>query len=179
MYTLIPEQSAQHLKREYRIRVLILLFLFMSLGIWIGIVTLFPSYVVSVTQEKRALTEAGAMKQTALSASTTSAGSQIAAANSEIATLQGGQDTLMLSSIIEDISQRLVPGVTVDDFEISRNGATGTNILIQGKAATRQDLVLFEDNLSNDSRFSKVYLPVSDLAADSGITYAMNITGIQ
>ena len=179
MYTLIPEQSVKFLRKEYRIRVIILLFLFLSLAIWIGLVTLFPSYIVSVTQEKRALSQAGAIEQTALSASTTSAIAQIVAANSAMATLQKSQDTLMLSSIVEDIASRRVPGISITDFEIGRTGGTGTNIVIQGKAASRTALVSFENNLSSDSRFSKVYLPVGDLAADTNISFTMNLTGIQ
>ncbi len=179
MYTLIPEQSAAYLKKEYRIRVFILALLFMSLGVWIGIVTLFPSYVISVTQEKRALAEAGTVEQTARSASTTAAIAQIGAANSAVTTLQKSQDTLMISSIIEDISSRRVPGVTITDFEISRSGAAGTVIVIQGKAASRDALVSFKNNLASDSRFSKVDLPVGDLASDTNISFSISITGIQ
>jgi len=179
MYTLIPEQSARHLKKEYHIRVIILLFLFMSLGIWIGIVTLFPSYISSVAEEKRVLAQAGAVEQTAQSASTTAALAQISSGNTAIATLQNSQDTLMISSVIEDIAGRRVPGISITDFEVGRAGPTGTNIVIDGKAATREALVSFENNLSDDSRFSKVYLPVQYLAADTNISFTIDITGIQ
>jgi hypothetical protein len=179
MYTLIPEQIAKRLKKEYHIRVLILLSLFLSLGIWVGIIMLFPSYVISVTQEKKALAEAGSDTQKAQSASTTAAISQITVANSSITALQSSQDTLMISSIVEDITSRRIPGITISDFEIGRTDGTGTKILIQGKAATRVDLVAFENNLKADSRLTKVTLPVEDLASDTNISFTINMMGIQ
>jgi hypothetical protein len=179
MYTLIPEQSTKYLKNEYRIRVLILLFLFMSLGVWVGVISLFPSYVVSVTEEKKALAEAGVVEQSAQSASTTSAMAQITEANSAIKTLENSQDSLMLSSIVEDITNRRTAGVVINDFEVGRTGGTGTNIVIEGKAATRDALVAFKNNLASDTRFSKVDLPVSDLAAATGVNFDISVTGIQ
>jgi len=179
MYTLIPEQTAKYLKREYRIRVIILVALFMSLGVWIGIISLFPSYVVSITQEKKALDLAGTVEQTAQSASTSAATRQISAGNLAITTLQKNQDILMISSIIEDIASRRVPGITINDFEVGRSGTQETNIVIQGKAATRNELDSFKNNLETDSRFSKVDLPVEYLAADTNISFSINLTGIE
>ena len=177
-YTLIPEQSAKFLKKEYRIRVLILLFLFLSLGVWIGIVSLFPSYIASVTQEKKALAQAGAIEQTTQSTTTTATMAQIGAANAAISTLQAGQDTLMLSSLVEDIAGRRVPGIVITDFEIGRTGTTTTDIVINGKAASRAALVAFKGNLVADSRFSKVDLPVSNLAADTNVSFTISLKSI-
>jgi hypothetical protein len=179
MHTLIPEQLARFLKNEYRIRVVILLLLFMSLGIWFGIVSLFPSYIISVTQERGALNQADAIEKSAESTTTTAALAAITTSNGLIKTLEASQDTLMLSSIVEDIAVRRIPGITINDFEIGRADATSTNIVIQGTATTRDILVNFENNLKADSRFSKVDLPVSDLAKNSDITFSMSITGIR
>lgn len=190
MRTLLPKKEIRHLKHEYRLRCAILLLFFLSAAVWVGIVSLFPAYILSVIEGQNAFNEA-----TKISTNLEDqGGNQIAAeekdANAVIGAIASTQDSLFFSSLIEDIDARRVPGMIITSFNVSHEiggagslednvAANQSVISISGTAATRDVLVAFQQNLESDPRLTDVELPVSALAEETDINFTMNMQGIQ
>jgi Tfp pilus assembly protein PilN len=190
MRTLLPKNEIRHLKHEYRLRVVILLFLFLSAAVWVGIVSLFPAYILSVVEGTNASNEATKISNNLTTTSSNQTNTGVKDANNVIAAVASTQDSLFFSSLIEDIDARRVPGMIITNFSLSHaNGGagsasantavSGSAISISGTAATRDVLVAFEQNLENDPRLTKVELPVSALALETNINFTMSMQGIQ
>ena len=173
MYILLSKNEIKHLKHEYRIRTAILMLFFISGAVWVGIVTLFPSYIFSAAQEQKASDEAGKIDTNRQAHGSGQLAAEIRDANTRINLLANVQDKIFLSSIIEDIVNERPVGAHVG------NATTKTSITLSGNAATRDILVAFKRSLEADPRFEKVFLPVSSLAQDTNINFTMSVNGIQ
>lgn len=181
MQTLLPKNELHHIRHEYRLRCLILLLFFFSGAVWIGIISLFPAYLISVTEEHNAEAQAGAIDHTRQSSGAQQTSAQVKDANALIKTVTASEDTIFFSSLVEDIDSRRVPGMIITDFNLAHAANTKSQsvITIGGNAATRNILVAFEQNLESDPRLSVVELPVSDLAQQTDINFTISMRGIE
>ena len=57
--------------------------------------------------------------------------------------------------------------------------ASSSDLTIQGVAATRDDLVAFEDRMKADAGFSGVTIPPSDFAPDSNLPFSLSVSATQ
>ncbi len=180
MYTLLPEQKVADLQKEYRIRVIILALFFLSGAVWIGISSLLPSYIIAVIQEQNAENSLSRIKQTTQTPVNASVAATVSTSNAQIKLVKNSEDPVVFSGIIENIANRRTPGILINDIEIAHASAdvrvTATNLSIRGVASTRDALVAFQSALAADPEFSKVDLPVSDLARSTDLTFSLNVT---
>ncbi len=181
MYILLSKNEIRHLKHEYRLRTAILLLFFISGAVWVGIVTLFPSYILSSTQEKKASIEAGKIDMNRQAHGSGQLAAVIRDANARISLVSSTQDTVSLSSIVEDIATLRSSGITLNTINLTRagSGSTKSTVTVTGNATTRDALVTFKKSLEADPRFAKVFLPVASLAQDTNINFTMSINAIQ
>jgi hypothetical protein len=182
MYTLIPQENSKHLIYEYRLRFVALLFIFLSSAVWVGIVSLFPSYIVSITEEGYATRQANSIKASPASKTSNALNHEIAAINNMSGSLVRAQDSVLISNIIEDFSKRKVSGVSISSFEIVRSGNAANpgamSVVIRGQANTRETFTAFRKALEADASVSKVDFPVSNLAQSKNINFSLTITTI-
>ena len=183
MYTLLPEQQIKGLEKEYHIRVAILLTFFLAGAVWLGIASLFPSYIISVVQEKNAESQVTSIQKTATLPAIADTAQAITDANAMISRVNNGEDNVLFSSIIENIDNHRTVGITLTDFELahdpSGSSLTQTTVSISGHADTRDELVAFKYALDNDTEFSTVDLPISDLSASEDIKFTISLTGLK
>jgi hypothetical protein len=190
MRTLLPKNEIQHIKHEYLLRWIILVLFFLSVAVWIGIISLFPAYIFSAAEGKNASDRAVKVDNELETENNNQILAEARDANTVIHAIAGTQDSLFFSSLIEDIDARRVPGMIVTSFSLSHVGGgagsdsantavNASTISISGTAATRDILVAFEQNIENDPRLTKVELPVSALAENTNINFTMSMQGIQ
>jgi Tfp pilus assembly protein PilN len=83
--------------------------------------------------------------------------------------MQVSNGQIYWSLLFKKISNLVFPGVTVD--AISTNDYA---ITLNGTAASRDDLVLFKEKLENESCFSQVDLPISDLVNKDNVGFQID-----
>ncbi len=181
MYTLLPEEQIKNLAREYHIRLFILGFFFLSGAVWIGIGSLLPSYIISVMQEQKAQEHLQQIEKTTQTPVNVGIAAEVAASNAAILRIKAAQDPVIFSSIIENIANHRIPGVTLSSIDISHaataENPSQTRITIHGKATTRDIFVAFQRSLAVDPAFSNVTLPISNLAKGVNIEFVLTMTG--
>ncbi|HEY4494767.1 MAG TPA: hypothetical protein VJC02_01545 [Candidatus Paceibacterota bacterium] len=177
-YTLLPENEMKSLRHEYRIRLIILALFFICSIVVVGILILIPSYVISDVQEKGALNRVKELKSSQEASGVAEIEKNLALVENITKRIIANDNNISYSSLIEDVISHKTKEVKINSFSVSK--ATGTStpveIIVQGKASTRDSLVIFKNNIESDKQFSKVELPVSDLAKSKDIGFALRLT---
>ncbi len=180
-YTLLPEREIRILKREYQARLFIFVLFFMSCAILVGVVSLIPAYVTSYSQEKYALAQLAALQKSREEKGNSAIVKELQQSNQLVLKLKEHKDSIIFSSIITHIINYKVLGLTINSFEITSVGPEASStaqVVLQGKASTRESLIKFKNTLEADPLISKVELPVSDLAKSKDISYSLRISVI-
>jgi hypothetical protein len=182
MYTLLPDEQIKNLVKEYHIRLFILGLFCLSGAVWIGIGSLLPSYIISVMQQQNAQNHLQAIEKTTQTPVNASVAAEVAASNANILLIKGAEDTVVFSAIIEDLANRRIPGITLNDIEIAHapvaSNPNETSVAIRGTATTRDVLVAFQHALVGDTEFSQVDLPISDLAKSTDVDFSITLMGV-
>ena len=94
--------------------------------------------------------------------------------NLKLATLAPALDTDRPSEVIEKVILEKSSGIRLMSFSwIEKEGKH--SLTVSGVASDRQALLAFQTQLNSAEEFSKITLPVSDLAKDKNIPFRMNL----
>ena len=177
-YTLLPEKETKSLTREYRTRLFVVLLFFVSCGIAVGILSLVPAYILSYFQEQRALEDVKTMEKGRQDRGTDAVISALASTTDITNRLKAHEDKIVFGDVLARVLLHKPPQVKLTSFQVTKipvEGAlpTSVEVVLQGKAATRDALVTFKKELESDVGISGVDLPLSDLAKSKDILFAV------
>lgn len=174
-YTFLPYSEQQNIRREYRIRVLIVLFFFLSISLIIGVGSLFPAYVYAILEEKNHLNQVAAFKKTADAAAITSTRKQLTESGVTLDSISKTLESDIYSQTITGIVA-MKGNVKLNSFIIEHPSPTTVTIVLGGVANTRADLLAFKTRLQGLPGKVAVDLPISTLARDTNISFNLQIT---
>lgn len=176
-YTLLPEKELRALKREYRTRILIVLICFISCGIIVGIISLLPSYILSYTQEKDSIGKLESVKKSRVDNGADTYSKELSDSSDILQSLKKDHDPIIFSEILKRIIQYKNKSVSLNAFQISKtpNASSSIEMMILGKAMTRESLLEFKKNIEQDAGILKVELPLSDLAKSKDVSFSLKI----
>lgn len=174
-YTLLPDKETRSLKREYKTRLFIVLAFFVSCGIVVGMGSLVPAYLLSLSKEKEARNNIQVLQKGGQEKGTNSIFADLATTTKIIKKFQVDDGKVSFSQVIPEIIIHRSNQIFINSFKfsMSRNASSSLDTIIQGKALSREALIAFKKELENDARISKVELPVSDLAKSKDISFAI------
>ena len=178
-YTLLPEKEIKSLKKEYRTRLFIVMLFFVSCAIFIGIISLVPSYIYSYTQEKDALKNLQALQDGRRERGTDVIMKDLSATQALIDSLKFRRDGIEFSQVIHEIILRKPAALSINSFQATKSPEAETasvDVVIQGKAPTRDSLLALKKSLEQNPLISKIDLPVSDLAKSKDISFVLRLT---
>ncbi len=177
-YTLLPEKEIKALKREYRMRLVIFFLFFMSIAVIAGIFSLTPAFILSYTQEREALEHLKKVEKNRKDKGLDSIIKELNSTNLVIKQLEENTNGVVYSKIIFKIIGYKTNGLSIKSFDVSKNpnATSSVDVIIQGKAATRDSLISFKNKLESDPLISNLELPVSDLAKSKDISYSIKIS---
>ena len=173
-YTFLPENEKKSLKREYRIRLLIVLCFFISVGIFIGICSLFPAYIHATLEERVHIRQVAVIQKTAEAATVKELQKEIAQSTTLLNT---ASDTIGPDVFYSAVSS--IVGVhgnmKLTSFTLEHPSPTTMTVVVSGIAPTRNDLLSFKARLLKLPNSTSVDLPLSILAQDSKIPFSIQI----
>jgi hypothetical protein len=174
-YTLLPEKELRTLKREYRIRLTIFVIYFLACSVFVGICALLPSYIYSYSQEKELLVKLASLQEDREKNGSVLAINELAEDAKIIKKLKDHGTNIVYTDIVSQIIGHKPSGLTLSYIDIKSDNvsATTSNVVLQGTAGNREQLIKFRDNLEFDQDISKVELPISDLAKNKNIPYVI------
>ncbi len=176
-YTLLPETEIKSLKREYKTRIFIVLLFFISCGITVGIISLFPSFILSYTQEKNSLQKIESFQKNRVDNGSAEFSRELSESSIILQKLKADQDHVVFSDMLKRIIQYKNKSVALYSFQILRTSTASSSLemVLQGKALTRESLLEFKRAIEQDASVLRVELPLSDLAKSKDISFGLRI----
>jgi len=175
MRNLLLEKHKKKIRREYRLRLLVIACMLLTMVFAFGVAFILPSYL-NARSEMRALLEKREGLAISLKRVEAEVPSKLVAATSDqVRALSIPEARPLPSSIIEAIVAAREGGIVLSSFEYRADSKESKEVRLTGRATTRSDLQLFAKNLEAEEAFEQVELPVSDLAENRDIDFSMRV----
>lgn len=177
MRNLLSQQYKKKILTEYKLRISIVIVVFMFFTILIASGLLLPSYIVSDYRYNIAQMNAKIIKNSIEKRGQDEPISVLVDTQEKLELLTESKDETILSDVFEKIINKRSTGTKIQGlvYNIKNNGIG--EIVIAGTADNRESLLRFKKDLEKESAFSEVVLPVSDLASDADIDFSIRIAG--
>jgi hypothetical protein len=173
-HTLLPLHERKALRREYRVRFIIVACFLGSLAGLIGVGALFPAYMRALAEEKSQIEAAANLKHSQDVKGITARETELHADSKIINTLSSNV-SIRMSSVAESIII-LRQAVKLKTFIFNQTSTTTVSISISGIAPTRNDLLSFKARLENTLPGARVELPISELSKSTNVDFDMKLT---
>jgi hypothetical protein len=173
MINLIPPSAKKSIAFEYWKRVITVWFCLFSSALVILSVFLLPTYIALQSQisflEDKVSSGLDRVSDYDITAT------ELITANKQAALLLDNNATNTPSSLVKILNTYAGNGVSINNFQFTKLDST-PGLVLAGVASTRQELARFRDEITQDSRFATVNLPISNLIKDKDLIFSMEIS---
>lgn len=171
-HTLLPDNLRVSIRREYRIKLIIVFCLMLTVAGVIGIVALFPSFIHAYsTQQSR--TSSVSSTDSAKDKEYAKMKAEFASDYTQLRTItpytKSSDPSEFINSIID-----LKGNIKINSIAFSRDASTTISLIIRGIAPTRASLLVFKDKIESLDN-TTVDLPVSELTKSVDAPFSMQI----
>jgi len=171
MLNLLPEEEKKRLKREYTVRYLIVIFLAIIFTGIIYFVLAFPSYVISKLKQQELTAIIAELDRVDISKGVPVTELSLIDINKKIGDLRGTGKEVSIANIISEILNTVTSSIKINSFNYDKNF-----LMLNGMAKDRDGLTSFVKKLEENTLFTKVNLPVSNLAQEKNINFSIQIS---
>jgi hypothetical protein len=175
-YNVLPQEVKKTLKKEYKLRLLTVLFFGLTAVALIAFVSFIPSYIAVSIKESQAKTAAETLNQLGGAQNSGTTGADVFLTGEEIKLLQANAVSHVPSDLLSKLLEGKPTGVSIDNIVYEFSNGKG-KLTVSGSAGTRDDLLLFRDQIQKTAPFEKVNLPVAILAKDTNVSFSIAISG--
>ncbi len=177
MFNLLPEQEKKQIIEEYKARraIITLVFVF-AIGL-IGVISIFPAYVLSSGKSQNVVRNIEAIRNSSIFQEEAELSSKLSEANLKLLALKPPKTQGSIVSLFSSIIGHKNADVRIDGFMYSAPAVGAAKITVHGIARGRQNLSSFVAELKKDPFFTKVDLPVSSFTKDQNADFSLDITG--
>lgn len=180
MINLIPIEEKEEIKKDFYNRFLSSLFVVFCFAVFISLVMMLPSYVISLEKKNSTNQKLGALKNEIMPEIDQKALVSIKDLDMRLALLENARkkEFIFSKKVIDEIISKKVPGIKINKFFYENDSLEGKKISITGIAQNREKLLLFRQALEEDILFKNVDLPISNFVKGSDINFSINLISI-
>jgi hypothetical protein len=174
MFNLLPESLRDGLKKEYRLRRLTIILIFVVFIELSFLIFLFPTWLNSLYKEKGLAAEALKSGQVSVDENLNGTISTIKTLNSKLSTI----DMLNYPGIlpfIDIILSKKTKSISITQINYASSDSNNATLSISGISANRDSLVSFVKSLEDSKSFKSVNSPISNFAKDKNINFSINL----
>ena len=175
MFNVLPENLKNDIRKEYKIRlVIVTLSLFVALQMFF-VVSLFPTWLSSLYKEKEVSSLIKKEQESELSRDVKNISEIIDSTNKKLFALN---DTLEYPEVIpvyREIISNKVSGIKLTEFSYLSTASSSATVSLRGVSFSRENLVSFVKKLEESNKFSEVVSPVSNLAKQKNIEFVISL----
>lgn len=175
MFKLLTDEEKEKLVSEYKLRRLVIIVTFLAALFLLGIIGLFPSYIISVSREHEAQNRMEALNRELTGNSTEDINKWLQEINTKIKLFAPAADSDRPYEGYVKIVSLKPSKVFINSLGFQKNKANQIQYSVRGIAADRRSLVEFQNNLNNSTDFKNASVPVSNLAKDSDIDFTLTL----
>ena len=152
---------------------------FISCSIVLGIFSLAPAYILSFSEKKEIMQKLESSNRDRRENGTEAIMKDLKKSNTQIKSIKSYDKSLIFSDIIALIISHKNSGIYINSLQFQKSSDPESKLremIVQGKAITRESLVSFKNKLELEEKISKVELPVSDLAKSKNISFSIKLS---
>jgi hypothetical protein len=178
MTNLLPQSDQMILKKEYKYRKLVVIFLFFVGTVLISVGFLLPSLILS-NIKLNIISDAAEKARISNENQTNSNTSNILLKDTKekLALLSIKDSGPTFVSVVDLITKNKSANIKIKEISYEKNTDSNSKITISGLSKNRESLTNFLGQMQSVSVFKSVDLPVSNFAKDKDITFSMQILG--
>ncbi|MES2214061.1 MAG: PilN domain-containing protein [Patescibacteria group bacterium] len=170
------ETRAVAVKEYSRRRMVIVLFLFCTI-VLVGILELFPSYMLSFSRKNIAAARIEQLKRSPSSEDGRVLEKWLSLTNKKLVVLSPDMGSDLPYEIFQKIIKVKPAGISLFSLRWTKS-AEGATITLSGTARDRQTLLAFQDSLNASKAFSKAVLPISSFAKDKDLQFEVSVSPV-
>ncbi len=180
MINLIPIEEKKEIKGDFYYRFLIVMFTMFCFLVFISIIAIFPSFVVSLEKKNLTNQKLETQKNETVPEIDQKAVVAIKDLDTRLALLEKAKESKYIFSekVINEIVSQKISGIKINSFFYQNDSLEGRKVRITGFAQNREQLLLFRQALESDSLFKNVDLPISNFVKGSNIEFSLNLISI-
>ncbi len=178
MFKLLNEIARENIEKEYSQRRAVVALVGLSIILIVGIVSLFPAYLISSTRLSEANLRTASVKRLPTSQDGFTLERWLADVNQKVLLFSRGADQTKPFEFFSQIISIKPKGISLSRFawKVEDNNISLT---IAGVASDRQALLDFEDSINNTKDFTKAAVPVSNFARYKDINFELTISPVK
>ena len=179
MRNLLSQQDKKAVLKEYKLRIIIVILVFIFFTMFIASALLAPSYILSDYRYNIINAHSEIIKNSIKKREQGDFGLILRNTQDKLELLSVKKEDILLSKIFEEILEKKSSGIKLIKFSYkkSQNENKDGQIIVSGLASGREMLLRFKKDLEKQENFSEVVLPISNLASDRDIEFSITITG--
>jgi len=174
-HTLLPLPERIALRREYYLRILVVLFFMISVAGLLGITAIFPAYIATVIEGKSVQKDSsGNAKDQDLSPDFGDIRKEMIRSQTLLSILAADSESKKISELIGGIVH-LREDVLITSIVATKVSSTTFTATIQGIAPTRNSLISLKSRFEAAKSGNSANLPISELTSSTNIHFAMQL----
>lgn len=166
MFTFLPAEFAETVRKEYSARVRFISFGLLSAALSLAVAGLLPA-ATALWVKGRAAALASTEETAALEA-------RLVDIRAKTAALSANSDERGMLASLEKVLSKRGQGIEITGVSLRRGSASGA-IVVSGVADTREGLVAFSKELQGEASFSQVVLPIASLTRAKDVSFSITI----
>ncbi|MDQ3089824.1 MAG: hypothetical protein M3Q24_01565 [bacterium] len=174
MFKLLTEEQRVKVQKEYSQRRIVVLLVFLCAALSMGVVGLFPAYVVSASKEKDANQRIQILNQTLSGIRAEDLSVRLQDINTKIKLFAAAPSSDRPYEYYKEIISLRSNGIALSELSYRKKDGKAEYSL-GGVASDRRALIEFQNNLNNSLFFTNVNVPISDLAKSKDIDFNLTL----
>lgn len=175
MFNLLPDSLKNEIKKEYKLRRLVVCAVFILCLQVTSLIFLFPSWIASVGKEKDLKSQVDALDSSKKDSNIATLRPFLKNINSELSLIDKSLDYPKILPVINSVISQRSRAIKLSGVDISIIGTSTANISVAGFSDSREALVNYKNKLESSGVFRSVDLPISNLAKDKDIDFNIRL----
>lgn len=175
MLHLLTEEHRQKVVREYRKRVLVVLFLGLLSASVVSLVFILPTFFLSYGRYSDFQSKTKALDAELVTNEDPGSSENIKSVTTSIDALRTFNSKKEIYPLISGLIEGVASGIQIKNIIFTPNEVEGMVIDLSGKADTRKNLVAFDQKLKSNALFSEIIIPLGSFAKEKNIDFSMKV----
>lgn len=176
MANLIPQKEKRSIYSSYRNKIISFGLVGLIVSILFGAILLLPSYFLTISKLKEARASLEVLKKSVDYQKSRNTEEEIINTNRYVEILSGRDFNISADEPLKKIISLAPSGLDITSVNYRSIDSSKAEILVSGQSSTREKIISYADLLRGSGLFSKVDLPIGNLAKDKDITFNLSLS---
>lgn len=173
MFNLLPKTEKEAIRREYRVRLVIVILWMLFATVIIAATLLIPSYFLSSQKEKAAAERFETLSANVRKENAAAIDSILSDAQSRLSLLSHTSPKVFFHDALAQSVAVKGSKISVEEISFTEGEGEAWKFVMRGRAGDRSALLSYAKALERTGIFKKVDVPISDFAKDTDIAFSV------